>query len=100
MNILYTEYQGLHLLCSLHHQHPHPACFIHLEQLSQGLHQLKIEILGQAPHVVVALDGVAVLAPTARGRAALYHIWIQCALQHVHTMLLKDLSSRQHLEGT
>ncbi len=40
-----------------------------LEQLLEGLDQSELQVLWQAPHVVVALDGVAVLLAAARGRA-------------------------------
>jgi hypothetical protein len=48
----------------------------HLEELSQGLDEGEFEVLGQAAHVVVRFDHVAVLLPSARRRAGLYDIWI------------------------
>jgi len=52
-----------------------------LEKLLKGLDEGELQVLGQPPHVVVALDGVAVLLPAAGRRARLYHVRVQCALR-------------------
>ena len=45
-----------------------------LEELAQRLDEGELQIFGQAAHVVVALDHVAVLLLASRRRARLNHI--------------------------
>jgi hypothetical protein len=45
-----------------------------LEELPEWLNERELQVLRQAPNIVVALDGVAVLLTTAGGWAALNHI--------------------------
>ena len=52
----------------------------HLEELTQGLDEGELEVFGEAAHVVVGLDHVAVLLPRARGRAGLDDIRVQRSL--------------------
>jgi hypothetical protein len=56
-------------------QAPHLAHLI-LEQLPERLYQRELQVLGEAAHVVVGLDRVAVLLTAARGWAGLNHIWV------------------------
>jgi hypothetical protein len=64
-----------------HPQQPSYLAHLVLEQLPEGLHQLELQVLGQAAHIVVGLDGVAVLLAAARGRAGLDDVGVQRALQ-------------------
>jgi len=52
-----------------------------LEQLPQRLDQRELEVLGEAAHIVVALDRVAVLLLAAGRRTGLYHVRVQRALR-------------------
>lgn len=56
-----------------------PAHLI-LEQLTEGLNESELQVLGQAAHIVVRLDGVAVLLARAGGWAGLDHVRVQGAL--------------------
>jgi hypothetical protein len=64
-----------------HLQQPAYLAHLVLEQLPEWLHQLELQVLGQAAHVVVGLDGVAVLLAAAGGRARLDDVRVQRALQ-------------------
>lgn len=52
------------------------AAHLILEEFSEWLNEFELQVLGQPSDIVVALDGVAVLLTTARGRTALNNIWI------------------------
>jgi hypothetical protein len=85
----------------------HCADFV-FEELPQGLYQLKLQILRQSTHIVMALDGMAVLLSGSWGRTGLYHIRVERALyqecwldtllglQFVPAQMGPDLST-QHL---
>mmetsp|Transcript_38655 Transcript_38655/g.69275 ORF Transcript_38655/g.69275 Transcript_38655/m.69275 type:complete len:594 (-) Transcript_38655:193-1974(-) len=47
------------------------------EQLTQRLDEVKVKVLGETAHVVVALDSVAVLLVAARRRHRLDDIWVK-----------------------
>jgi len=64
-----------------------------LEELPERLNELKLQVLGQAAHIVVALDGVAVLLATAWGRAALNDIRVQRALQEAGFSRFQQVSA-------
>ena len=53
----------------------------YLEELPEGLNEGEVQVLGEAPHIVMGLDSVAVLLATAWRGARLYDIWVQGALQ-------------------
>ena len=53
----------------------------YLEEFPQGFNEGEVQILREPPHIVVGLDGVAVLLPAAWWRAGLNHIRVQCPLQ-------------------
>ena len=54
-----------------------------LEQLPERLDERELEVFGEAAHVVVTLDRVAVLLLAAGRRAGLYHVRIQRSLRIV-----------------
>lgn len=82
-------------------QFAHPAHLV-LEQPLEGLHQLELEVLGEAPHVVVALDRVAVLLVAAGGGARLDDVRVEGALDEdlgQLAVLLLDLGEKGSRRG-
>ena len=53
----------------------------YLKKLSEGLNEGEVQVLGEAPNIMVGLDGVAVLLATAWRGAGLYNIRVQGSLQ-------------------
>lgn len=65
-----------------------------LEQFSEGLDEGEVQVLGQPPHIVMGLDSMAVLLPTAWRWTRLYYIWIQSSLQHIHAPWIGNMVSK------
>ena len=63
-----------------------------LEELTQGLYERELEVLGQAAHVVVGLDHVAVLLPVPGGGqdSMTSGYSVPCARMHIRDDLACD----------